>query len=74
MLAKLPVLHPPATVGTDVERVLSDPRISPCITVSGHVYDVRAGLIKTVVRPASPTAAAADDAVRLPQPLAFRAD
>jgi hypothetical protein len=43
-------------------------------TLAGHVYDVRIGLIRTVVGPASPTAAAADDAVRLPQPLAFRAD
>jgi carbonic anhydrase len=74
MLAEVPVLDPPATVRTDVERVLSDPRISPRITVSGHVYDVRTGLIRTVVGPTSPTAAPAGDAVRLPQPLAFRAD
>jgi len=58
-LADLPVLDPPATVRTDVERVLSDPRISPRITVSGHVYDVQTGLINTIVEPVSPTAAAA---------------
>jgi carbonic anhydrase len=58
-LADLPVLDPPATVRTDVERVLLDPRISPRITVSGHVYDVHTGLINTIVEPVSPTAAAA---------------
>jgi carbonic anhydrase len=58
-LADLPVLDPPATVRTDVERALSDPRISPRITVSGHVYDVHTGLITTIVEPLSPTASAA---------------
>jgi carbonic anhydrase len=57
-LAALPVLDPPATVRTDVERVLSDPRISPRITVSGHVYDVHTGLITTIVEPMSPTGSA----------------
>ena len=50
-LADLPVLDPPATVRTDVERVLSDSRISPRITVSGHVYDVDTGLITTIIEP-----------------------
>jgi carbonic anhydrase len=54
-LAELPVLDPAATVRTDVNRVLSDPRISPRITVSGHVYDVETGLITTIVQPARPT-------------------
>jgi carbonic anhydrase len=54
MLAELPVLDPPATVRADVERVLSDRRISPRITVSGHVYDVDTGLITTIVEPVSP--------------------
>jgi carbonic anhydrase len=53
-LAELPVLDPPATVRTDVDRLLSDPRISPHITVSGHVYDVHTGLITTIVEPLSP--------------------
>lgn len=72
-LADLPVLDPLETVRTDVERVLSDPRISPRITVSGHVYDVHTGLVRTVVEPASPTATDAGDAVTLPPPLASRA-
>jgi carbonic anhydrase len=56
MLAELAVLDPPATVQADVERVASDPRISPRITVSGHVYDVETGLLTTIVEPVSPTA------------------
>jgi carbonic anhydrase len=59
MLAGLPVLDPPATVRADVERLLSDPRISPHITVSGHVYDVHTGLVTTIAEPASPAASAA---------------
>jgi carbonic anhydrase len=58
-LAELPVLDPPATVATDVERLLSDSRISPRITVSGHVYDVHTGLITTIVEAVSPTASPA---------------
>lgn len=58
-LADLPVLDPAATVRADVERVLSDPRISPRVTVSGHVYDVDTGLISTIVATASPTESAA---------------
>jgi carbonic anhydrase len=59
MLADLPVLDPPATVRADVERLVSDPRISPRITVSGHVYDVDTGLVTTIVEPVSPTVPAA---------------
>jgi carbonic anhydrase len=59
MLAGLPVLDPPVTVAADVELLLSDPRISPRITVSGHVYDVHTGLVTKIVEPASPTAPAA---------------
>jgi carbonic anhydrase len=58
-LADLPVIDPPATVRADVERVLADPRISPRVTVSGHVYDVHTGLITTIVEPSSPTASVA---------------
>ncbi len=54
MLADLPVLDPAATVRADVERVLADPRISPRIIVSGHVYNVESGLITTIVEPLSP--------------------
>lgn len=56
-LADLPVLDPPATVRADVERLVSDPRISPHITVSGHVYDVHTGLVMTIVGAVSPAAA-----------------
>jgi carbonic anhydrase len=48
-LAELPVLDPAETVRADVEKVLADPTISPRITVSGHVYDVGSGLVKTVI-------------------------
>ena len=57
-LAELPVLDPPATVRADVERLLSDPRISPRVTVSGHVYDVHTGLLTTVAEPVSRTVSA----------------
>jgi carbonic anhydrase len=56
MLAALPALDPPVTVRADVERLLSDSRISPRITVSGHVYDVHTGLVTTIVEPRSPKA------------------
>jgi carbonic anhydrase len=59
MLAELPVLDPPVTVRADVERLLSDPRISPRITVSGHVYDVHTGRLTTMVEPRSPREPAA---------------
>jgi carbonic anhydrase len=44
------VLDPVATVTRDVERLRSAPAISPRVTVSGHVYDVVTGLVKTVVQ------------------------
>ena len=53
-LADLAVVDPSATVRADVERVLSDPGVSPRITVSGHVYDVDARLVTTIVEPVSP--------------------
>ena len=53
------MLDPAATVRTDVERVLSDPRISPHITPSGHIYDVHTGLITAIVEPVSLTRSAA---------------
>jgi carbonic anhydrase len=58
-LAELAVLDPAATVRADVERLLTDPSISPRITVSGHVYDVESGLVKTVVEATAPTPSAA---------------
>lgn len=43
------VLDPEATVTRDVERLRSAPAISPRVRVSGHVYDVLTGLVKTVI-------------------------
>ena len=55
-LAKLPVLDPEQTVREDVAKVLTDLRISDRITVSGHVYDVSDGRLRTVLEPAHPAA------------------
>jgi carbonic anhydrase len=43
------VLDPTATVSRDVERLRCAPAISPRVTVSGHVYDVITGLVRTVI-------------------------
>ena len=43
------VLDPAATVTQDVERLRAAEAISPRIAVSGHVYDVVTGLVRTVV-------------------------
>ncbi|HEY1823736.1 MAG TPA: carbonic anhydrase [Trebonia sp.] len=48
-LADTPVLDPERTVRTDVERVLWAPEIPSAVRVSGHVYDVKTGLVSTVV-------------------------
>jgi carbonic anhydrase len=42
------VLDPAATVRSDVERLRSAPAVPPRVTVSGHVYDVVTGLVRTV--------------------------
>jgi carbonic anhydrase len=55
-LAGLAVTDPNDTVRADVERLLGAPEISPRITVSGHVYDVGAGLVSTVVEAKTPVA------------------
>jgi carbonic anhydrase len=44
------VLDPAATVASDVERLRAADAISPRVGVSGHVYDVATGLVKTIVR------------------------
>jgi carbonic anhydrase len=44
-----PVLDPERTVRTDVERVLWADEISSNVLVSGHVYDVKTGVVTTVV-------------------------
>jgi carbonic anhydrase len=43
------VLDPAATVSSDVERLRSADAISERVAVSGHVYDVTTGLVKTVL-------------------------
>jgi carbonic anhydrase len=43
------VLDPAVTVATDVARLRSAEAISRRVSVSGHVYDVDTGLLKTVV-------------------------
>jgi carbonic anhydrase len=48
-LADTPVLDPGRTVRTDVERVLWAQEIPAQVRVSGHVYDIKTGLVSTVV-------------------------
>jgi carbonic anhydrase len=43
------ILDPTATAARDVECLRSAEAISPRVAVSGHVYDVVTGLVKTVV-------------------------
>jgi carbonic anhydrase len=43
------VLDPAATVATDVDRLRSATEISHRVTISGHVYDVVTGEVKTVI-------------------------
>jgi carbonic anhydrase len=43
------VLDPEETVTRDVERLRSAPAIPSRVTVSGHVYDVSSGLVRTVI-------------------------
>jgi carbonic anhydrase len=48
-LADTPVLDPAKTVATDVDKVLHSSAIPDSVAVSGHVYDVATGLVRTVV-------------------------
>jgi carbonic anhydrase len=50
-LARLAVLDPAVTVPEDVEKILNAPQVSPKVTVSGYSYDVKTGLVATVVPP-----------------------
>src|SRR3954466_16043361 len=52
-LAGLAVLDPTATVPVDVEDIVNAPQVSPKIKVSGYSYDVKTGLVTTVVPPRS---------------------
>jgi len=53
-LAKLPATVPAETVQADVEKILSAPRISPRIAVSGLVYHTDEGLLEMVTKPTHP--------------------
>src|SRR3954470_20367109 len=51
------VLDPEATVTRDVDRLQAARAIAPRVTVSGHVYDVVSGLVRTIHpadRPSAP--------------------
>ena len=50
------VTDPHVTVQADVERLLAAPRLSPKVSVSGHVYDVATGRLTTVVDARHPAA------------------
>ena len=52
-LAALAVLDPAATVPLDVEKVIAAPQVFAEIKVSGYSYDVKTGLVTTVVPPRS---------------------
>jgi carbonic anhydrase len=52
-LAALAVLDPAQTVPVDVARVLDSPLVSSQVKVTGLAYDVKTGLVTTVVPPQS---------------------
>jgi carbonic anhydrase len=52
-LAALAVLDPAQTVPVDVARVLDSPLVSARVKVIGLAYDVKTGLVTTVVPPQS---------------------
>ena len=54
MLERLPATVPAETVRADVRKILAAPQISPCITVSGLVYDTATGVLEMVAAPAHP--------------------
>jgi carbonic anhydrase len=47
-LASEAVVDPESTVRADVARLLSSPRLPARVSVSGHVYDVETGLVRTI--------------------------
>lgn len=49
-LRALAVLDPDATVRSDVERLRAAHSISERVSMSGHVYDVATGQVRTVLR------------------------
>jgi carbonic anhydrase len=57
VLAELAVLDPAQTVPADVRKVLDYPHASSKIKISGYAYDVKTGLVSTIVPPRSRVAA-----------------
>jgi len=53
-LAAYAVTDPHVTVKADVEVLLTSPRISPKIAVSGHVYDIETGRVTVVAEAQRP--------------------
>ena len=53
-LAASAVADPRATVEEDVRRLLDSPMLSPKVSVSGHVYEVETGRVRTVVEARHP--------------------
>lgn len=50
------VADPYVTVEKDVRRLLTSPKLSPKVSVSGHVYDVGTGRVTTTVEARHPAA------------------
>jgi carbonic anhydrase len=50
-LAALAVLDPAATVPGDVEKIINAPQVSSAVKVSGYSYDIKTGLVTTIVPP-----------------------
>jgi carbonic anhydrase len=48
-LAQLAVLDPAATVPVDIEKVIEAPQVPAKVKVSGYSYDVKTGLVTTIV-------------------------
>jgi carbonic anhydrase len=48
-LEAIAVIDPEITVKADVERLLASPRLSPKVSVSGHVYDIATGRLTTTI-------------------------
>lgn len=52
-LERLVVIDPEITVAADVDELLATHGLSSRVTVSGHVYDLGSGLLRTIRPPAS---------------------
>jgi carbonic anhydrase len=54
------VADPHVTVEADVERLLDSPLLSPKVSVSGHVYDIATGRVRTLLGARHPQLAGND--------------